>query len=71
MCLGYVYPTCALPIDSRGCFVRLVGGYEDGGVLVFSTTPTGVKKITSPPGGVKRRRTRKKKGGGWVFAFQA
>nr|DAQ38977.1 MAG TPA: protein of unknown function DUF393 [Caudoviricetes sp.] len=35
------------------------------GVVVFSTTPTGVRKITSPPSGVKRRRTRKKNGG-WM-----
>ena len=40
------------------------------GCLLFSTTPMGVRKITSPPSCVKKRRARKKKGG-WVFAFQA
>ena len=41
------------------------------GCLCFSSTPTGVRKITSPPSGVKRRKDTKEKWGSVCSRFTA
>lgn len=51
--------------------MRLRGCSVCAGVVVFSATPMGVRKITSPPSCVKREGHGRKKGGGCVFAFHS
>lgn len=65
------YPTDALPIDSRPCFVRLRGCSVCAGVVVFFSYPLACEKYHIAPQLCQKEKDAKEKwGGGCVFAFQ-
>lgn len=66
MCWGYVYPTCALLIDSGGCFVCLRGCSVCAGVVVFYLHPLACEKDhIAPPAVLKEKDTEEK----WEWVY--
>lgn len=69
--LGYVYPTCALLIDSGGCFVRLRGCSVCAGVVVFHPHPLACEKDHIAPQRCRKKKDTEEKWGSVCSRFKA